>query len=56
MKTLFKRSQFLLLQELWLFESKFDQILIPGKQCEFIATTAMNESCHKMGRQFGDSN
>ena len=50
-KTLFKRTLFLLLQELWLYES--DKILILGKHCELIATTAMNDSCHKIGRKFG---
>ena len=55
-KTLFKRSQFLLLllllllRDLWLNGPEFDNILAHGKHCESMATKAMNESCKKMGR------
>ena len=34
-------------------EFEFNKIILTlGKQCEFIASTSMNESCHKMGSKF----
>ena len=52
-KTLFQSSHFLLLQELWLYESEFDKLLTLGKHCDFTATTAMDESSHRLGRKYG---
>ena len=42
-KGLFKESQFLLLQELWLYESEFHNLLKLDNNCDFIATSSMND-------------
>ena len=52
-KGLFKESQFLLLQELWLYESVFHNLLKLDNHCDFIATSSMNEYTQRVGRKYG---
>ena len=51
--SLFSKIQFLLLQETWLYESEFKKLLNIGNNSEHIATSAMNQSKHRIGRKFG---
>ena len=53
LKGLFKESQFLPLQELWLYESEFHNLLKLDKNCDFIATSSMNEYTQRAGRKYG---
>ena len=50
-KGLFKESQFWLLQELWLYESEFHNLC--DNNCDFIATSSMNEYTQRVGRKYG---
>ena len=51
-KGLFKGSQFLLLQELWLYESEFHNLLKLDNNCDFIATSSMNEYTQRVGQPY----
>ena len=46
-------SDFLFLQELWLYKSDLSKLLSLGSSTDMIATSAMDESVHKVGRPFG---
>ena len=43
----------MLLQELWLYESEFHNLLKLDNNCDFIATSSMNEYTQRVGRKYG---
>ena len=50
---LFSDCDLLFLQELWMYQSEFHKLLSLGGSTDMIATSAMDESVHRVGRPFG---
>ena len=46
-------SDFLFLQELWLYKNNLSKLLSLGCSTDMIATSTMDESVHRVGRPFG---
>ena len=46
-------SDFLFLQELWLYKNDLSKLLSLGSSTDMIATSAMDESVHRVGHLFG---
>ena len=46
-------SDFLFLQELWLYKNDLSKLLSLGSSTDMITTSAMDESDHRLGRPFG---
>ena len=48
-------TDFLLLQEVSLYESSFDKLLKLDSSCQMVATSVMDDRIQRVGRPFGDT-